>query len=380
MTTPAPQAPPAPDTPPPAPGTPPGPSAPSRRLVLGAGIPAVLAVGAAVALGAPRPAGLGAVTGDADLAAALAPHLEGHRRVAAVLIDGSDVRHAGFGTDEHGQFEIGSLSKTFTGALVMEGVGRGELALESTVADVLGSRADGSAIADRTLAQLASHSAGIPSLPGAVIGRTLWTNALRKNPYAGFTAEDVVDEALAITPTEPGPAEYSNLGAALEGQLAAHAADSPWADLLRTRLLEPLGMAETTAPASDEDLPDGAPRGHATTGHGAAPWTMDGWAPTGGIRSTGADLALYLRSMIDGTNPGAGGLEPVAKASDNVAVGVNWHVLVAEDIVWHNGMTGGFASFCGWNRGTGRGVILLTDSAISLDDLAIGVLTGQVAA
>lgn len=371
------QAPPTPDTPPPA-GEP-GLSTPSRRLVLGAGIPAVLALGATVALGAPRPAGLGDATGDADLAEALAPHLKGHRRVAAALLDGTDVRHAGFGTDEHGQFEIGSLSKTFTGALVLDGVARGELALDSTVAEILGSSADSSAIADRTIAQLASHSAGIPGLPGDVVSRTLWTNALRKNPYAGFSAEDVIGDALDSTPTEPGPAEYSNLGAALEGQLAAYAADTPWVDLLRSRLLEPLGMQETSAPASDADLPDGAPRGHAATGHRAAPWTMDGWAPTGGIRSTGADLTLYLRSMIEGTNPGAGGLEPVAQASDNVAVGVNWHVLVAEDIVWHNGMTGGFASFCGWNRGTGRGVVLLTDTALSLDELAVGVLTGQVA-
>lgn len=223
------QAPPTPDTPPPA-GEP-GLSTPSRRLVLGAGIPAVLALGATVALGAPRPAGLGDATGDADLAEALAPHLKGHRRVAAALLDGTDVRHAGFGTDEHGQFEIGSLSKTFTGALVLDGMARGELALDSTVAEILGSSADSSAIADRTIAQLASHSAGIPGLPGDVVSRTLWTNALRKNPYAGFSAEDVIGDALDSTPTEPGPAEYSNLGAALEGQLAAYAADTPWVDL-----------------------------------------------------------------------------------------------------------------------------------------------------
>lgn len=353
---------------------------PSRRLVLGSAIPAVLAIGATGALASPRPAFLGDVTGDADLAAQLAPHLDGHRRVAVALLDGSGARHAGFGTDEHGEFEIGSISKTFAGALVMEAVGRGELTLGSSVGDLLGEQADGSAIADRTIAQLASHSAGLPRLPRTITTRALWTNVLRKNPYDGYTGEDVITDALAVEPEKPGPAEYSNLGAALEGQLTAHVGGSPWTTLLAARLLEPLGLTETRSPLTADDLGADAPLGHTANGHRSAAWTMDGMAPTGGIRSTAADMATYLASMMDGSNPGAAGLEPLAQVREGLDVGVNWHLLADPDVVWHNGMTGGFASFCGWNRATGRGIVLLTDTATSVDDLALAVLSGEVAA
>ncbi len=355
---------------------------PSRRAVLGAAVPAVLAVGAAGVLGSPRPAALGEPTGDDHLADALAPHLEGHRRVAVALLSDDDPRFAGFGADESGEFEIGSVSKTLTAALTMSAVAHGELALVSTVADVLGSRASDSAVADVTIAELASHTSGIPSLPTSIAMRSLLTSTLRKDPYAGHDADDVIEAALGTSPSGRGRYAYSNLATALEGQLLAIAAGSPWEELLRSRLLDPLGLAATRAPLTAGALDDG-PTGHAANGQGAGAWTMDGYAPAGGIRSTAADLSVHLRSMMDGTNPGAAGIEPVADAGGGTRIGVHWLTTTTgggERITWHNGMTGGFASFCGWNRDTGLGFVVLTDTARSVDALAMDVLEGTVAA
>lgn len=356
---------------------------PSRRTLLAAGVPAVAALGLVGALGSARPANLGEVTGDRTLAEALRPHLGGHRTVAVVLVDGDRTRFAGFGADEHREFEIGSVSKTFTAALIMDAVAAGRIALTDTVADVLGTpAARSSATGKATVRQLVTHTSGLPSLPPSIGLRNLWTTPLRKNPYAGISGADVITGALDAKLTDIGTHAYSNLGVSLEGQLVAHAQSSTWQELLRTRLIEPLKLTATRAPRTEAELGASAPRGHVPDGHRCAAWVQDGIAPAGGIRSTAADMTRYLRSMMDGSNPGAQGLKPLADAGDGQKVAVNWFLQDlphAGPIIWHNGRTGGFASFVGWVPKTSRGVVLMSDTSTGLDELAARVLDGQVA-
>lgn len=361
---------------------------PGRRAVLTAALPAAAAVVGLTALTAPRRASLGAAAGDARLTAALAPHLRGHRRVAAVVVEDGQTRLAGFGTGEDtelegSEFEIGSVSKTFTGALLALAVGHGEVELTTTVADVLGTEADGSAIADVTLAELATHTSGLPRLAPSTVGSGLVASFLRKDPYRGRDAQQVVADALSVTPTDRGEQAYSNLGVALQGQLLARAAGTDFATLLTERVLAPLGMASSYAPITAENLRESARRGHGTNGLPQAAWTLAGSAPAGGIRSTPADMARYLTGMINGSAPGAAAAtEVLFEQSATSATAMNWFlddVGGGRPITWHNGMTGGYASFVGWDPATGRGLALLSDTARSLDELAVGVLTGEVA-
>lgn len=366
--------------------TPPAAVGPTRRQALAAGLGAgaVLAVSAVAA--APRPGRLGEPTGDRELAGRLAPRLRGHRRVAAVLreADGS-VRTAGLGAEAMAEFEVGSVTKTFTAALLMEGVARGEIALDSTVQDVLGEEAAGSAIADVRMEELAAHTSGLPRLPSSLLLPALPARLLRRDPYAGHDPQDVIAEALAVSPDGRGEKAYSNLGVSLLGQLVARAGGSSWEDLLAERILAPMGMAATSAPITAEGLRPGAPRGRTASGLRAGAWTCEGYAPSGGLRSTAADLRIWLASMIDGSNPGAQGLEPIHRdespgGSSTAVVWVRTPTADgATDIIWHNGMTGGFAAFCGWREDTGRGLVLLSDTALSVDDLAMAVLEGTVA-
>lgn len=353
----------------------------TRRTVLAgaAGAGAVLAVSGFAA--GPRPARLGEVQGDEELAAALRPHLTGHRHVAAVLIDGDQQRFAGFGADESTEFEIGSVTKTFTGALLMDAVDRGEVTLETTVSDILGERAAGSEAADVTLAELASQSSGLPRLPPGMLLKSFPLNLLRKDPYLGSSVDDTIDAALGASLSDRGEDSYSNLGVAFLGQLLAAQTGSTWQELLSSRLLDPLGMTSTRAPFRLDEVGVEAPRGHGRSGLPAGAWTMHGYGPAGGIRSTGHDMGLYLASMQDGSNPGATGLKPLVKRGEDSAVGIVWSLRTTdagESLVQHNGMTGGFAAFCGFNQDSGRGVALMTDSARSPDELGIGLLDGSV--
>jgi CubicO group peptidase (beta-lactamase class C family) len=316
------------------------------------------------------------------MATTLRPHLTDHRNVAIGLIeeDGT-TRAAGFGADENTDFEIGSVTKTFTAALVMDAVDRGEITLDATVADVLGSGALGSE--DRTLAQLASHTAGLPGLPTNLTPRTVLPTLLRRNPYEGYTVEDLREAARTTTPGAAGTFAYSNFSVSLEGLMVAEAAGSTWQDLVTSRLLEPLGLSATYAPRTTGERHADAPRGHDEKGHRAPAWPMDGIAPAGAIRSTLTDMLVWLSSMLDGSNPGRGGLDELTEIGEGQQVGVNWFVDVTDagTVIWHNGETGGFHAFCGYLPDTGRGLVLLTDTAgFDVDSLCFDVLTGKVGA
>lgn len=361
---------------------PPGP--PSRRTVLAAGIPAVVGLLGLSTLTNPRPARLGDPVGDEQLLTALAPRLRQHRRVAVAHLDGSGApRFAGFGAEETTEFEIGSLTKTFTGALLAEAVQRGEVTVATTVAEVLGEEAAGSEVAEVTFAELATHTSGLPRVALSSMGSSVLATFLRKDPYAGRDAQQVIADALGSTLLERGTYSYSNLGAALQGQLLARAAGTDYATLLTERILDPLGLAATYAPITPDELRDSATRGHGANGLPQAAWTLDGSAPAGGIRSTAADLAAYVAATLDGSAPGAAAAsEVLVEGSATSRNAMNWFHQDFGDGTWHvfhNGMTGGYASFAGFTPATGRGIVILTDTARNVDEIGVDVLTGKVA-
>lgn len=296
-----------------------------------------------------------------------------------------EVRFGGFGAEAHTEFEIGSLTKTFTGALLAEAVAREEITVRSTVAEVLGAQTTGSAIADVTFAELATHTSGIPRLsPHTYVAA--WTRGLLgKDPYAGRAAEQVIADALDSRPRNRGSIAYSNLAVALEGHLLARVAGTDYASLLTQRILTPLGMDDTYAPLTPDALRRTATRGHNASGSPQDPWTMAGSAPAGGIRSTAADMAAYLAGMLEGTAPGAAAVRDVlvTQNAEN-ALAMHWfrqspgerrgHGAGAQ-IAWHNGMTAGYAAFIGLDLHSGRGIVLLSDTARSLDAAAEAALT-----
>lgn len=184
----------APSDPPPVdrPPTPPPPTVDRRRALALGGIGAAAILGAA-ALTAPRPRRLGEPSGDEALTSAFAPFLAGHSRVGIAVLepDAEEPRLAGFGTaDGEGaeEFEIGSVSKTFTGALLALAIEHGEAELGDTVVDILGEGATGSDIADVQLEELATHTSGLPTIPPSRLPLTMPASLLRKDPYAGRDA------------------------------------------------------------------------------------------------------------------------------------------------------------------------------------------------
>lgn len=351
----------------------------ARRTAItaaGAGA-AVLALGA---LGRPRPPRAGGRrTGDPDLAARLTALCAGVTvgNVSAAVVTPDGTRFAGLGADRDTEVEIGSVTKTTTAFLLARSAALGEVSLDDRTADHV-DVGDGA----YSLLDLATHRSGLPRLDPrpAAVGRMVLSNVTRSDPYRADGPADVVAAARAAGATDRGDVSYSNLGVALLGQTLAAATGTAWDELLRTRLLGPLGMRATTAPLTAAGLAPGAPRGRTAAGRPADPWTMAGWAPAGGVRSTASDMARYIDALLDDALPGVRAdevLGPRFDAGDGSRIGLAWFTdrFRGRSVTWHNGGTGGYATMLAMDRDARTGVFVATDVAADVDRIGFRFLT-----
>ena len=342
------------------------PSQMSRRVLLAAG--AGLGTAGILALLGPHPVGLASGrSGDPALLAQVEPYLRGLNRVSLAYLDGDATRYAGIGANERTLFEIGSVSKTFCGAVLMDMVKTGEVTLDTTVNEILD--ANGLELAQVTLRELASHTAGLPDFTATQTGsRNTWFGLLHADgahQNADETLADVLDQRLEAR----GGYSYSTAGIALLAHLLAIRAGVTYKELLSQRILKPLSLADTHLPVTRSGLPKGWDKG-LLGGRPAEPWTLNGLAPGGGMWSTSADLATWMRLTRDGRQPGAAGLEPVAPAPilpwmPEAQIAITWALATTvggEDLIFHSGLTGSHHSYVGYCPRTGRGLAYVVNS------------------
>ncbi len=349
---------------------------------------------AVLLVAAPRALPAAAPTGDQELAARFAdgPAAPPGDFAAAVIEDGS-VEFAGRGADKDTAFEVGSISKVFGGLLLADAVDRGEVTAETTLGEVFGYPADGSGAI--TLEQLASHTSGLPRLPSTVpfLAKIFTSVLTNTNPYTQ-SVDDLIELGRNAHPKADPGFSYSNFGAALLGQALARVTGTSYPELVAERITGPLGMDRTWVEPLDAEstsaargtaprLPTPMATGHLASGHVATFWPADGFAPAGGIRSTAGDLVLLAQAVLDGTTPGTGSLAPVTDSGNGGQVGLAWMITPGtgqssdgDEVIWHNGMTGGFATYLGLQPDGDRAVVVLSGSARGVDEAGLHLLDG----
>jgi CubicO group peptidase (beta-lactamase class C family) len=329
---------------------------------------------------ASRPSVLGPTTGDPDLIARVEPLLRRAGlidRVSVIRIQDQSFALARFGAKSNTVYEIGSVTKTMTSLLFAEAVESGELRADTTLGSLLD--VHGSEVASVTLEELASHRSGLPRLPTRKRDLVrIYSAVLRhRNPYTA-DLRTLLAQAAAVKIAGAGSFTYSNLGAALLGQaLAAHAGVS-YPELLDRQLFTRLGMASSLAPLSADDLALNAPTGWSASGKREEAWTMNAYAPAGGVRSTPEDMTRYAQALLDRRAPGLSALEPRWDAGNGRRVGYAWLTdrIDGTQITWHNGATGGFSSMLALDRRHAAAVVILANTVAALDEIAIKVLLG----
>jgi D-alanyl-D-alanine-carboxypeptidase/D-alanyl-D-alanine-endopeptidase len=269
-------------------------------------------------------------------------------------------------------FEIGSITKVFTSLLLADMVQRGEVALDDPAAkylppDVQVPQRDGRTI---TLQDLAMHTSGLPRLPLDFRA----THA--HNPYADYTTARVFASlSKATLRRDIGTQyEYSNVGAGLLGLALARRAGLEYEALLRARILAPLRMTSTAITLSAE-MKSRLATGHTAALRPTSPWEFPagggGLAAAGGLRSTADDMLTFLHAFVGlgNTPPLQPALtamlatrRPTGQAGLGVALG--WHIRTSGDkeIVWHNGGTGGYRSWIGYDPRARMGIVVLSNA------------------
>ena len=272
-------------------------------------------------------------------------------------------------------YEIGSITKTMTALLFAHAVEAGELVADARLGSLLDLGA--CAAAEVTLAELASHRSGLPRVadrPRDLIAGSL--AVLRhRNPYTADGAE-LLRQARVAKIAGRGLVSYSNLGVALLGAaLAAHAGVS-YPALLDRELFQRLGMTRSSVPICAEQLPADAPTGWSANGRREQAWTINAYAPAGGVRSTPSDMARYAQALLERRAPGLSALDPRWDAGDGRQIGYTWFTerFGDVDVTWHNGGTGGFASMLALDREHAAAVLVLANSAVPVDEIAIRIL------
>lgn len=289
----------------------------------------------------------------------------------------------GVALDVNTVFEIGSITKVFTSALLADMAARGEVRLEDPIAKYLPASVrvptrDGKEI---TLLDLSTQVSGLPRLPGNLNPKD------PRNPYADFTVDQMYAflSGYELTRDIGATYEYSNLGVGLLGHVLALRAGKSYERLLTERILDPLGMKDTRIVLTS-GMKRRLAQGHDEAGAKAANWDLPTLAGAGALRSTAADMLKFLAANLDSARtPVARALATTRVARRTVPggpmqIGLGWHILTPFDrpIVWHNGGTGGYRAFIGMDYGNQRAVVVLSNKSIAPDDIGFHVLEQRV--
>ncbi len=280
-------------------------------------------------------------------------------------------------------FEIGSVTKVFTSLLLADMVNRKEVALDDPAAKYLPENVkmperSGKSI---TLLDLSTHTSGLPRLPSNFKPKD------PRNPYADYTVDDLYQFLSGYElPRDPGSVpkgsefEYSNLGGGLLGHLLACRAGTDYESLIRTRVTQPLNMPDTGITLSSS-MQRRMATGHNSTLDPAVNWDLPALAGAGALRSSANDMLTFLEAFLSYKESP---LAPAMKAMLEVRrptgqgkgeIGLGWFIMSPHDreIVAHDGGTGGFCSFAGYDPKERIGVVVLSN-AFTLPGIAdIGI-------
>ena len=304
--------------------------------------------------------------------------------IVIAVIDGKTSAVYGFGSVHAGKntkpgadtvYQIGSVTKTMTALLLADAVVEGKVKLDEPVAAVLPGYTmpafDGKQI---SLLDLATHYSSLPRLPDNFAPKD------PANPYADYTeAKQRQFLAAYHLPYAPGTKlEYSNIGYAVLGTALAAQAGTSFEALLQKRIAVPLGMRSTSNKPTHGMLARLAP-GHQLSGEPAPAWNMNVVAPAGGVYSSARDMIAYLQAhMYKPLRPYALAIEPQRPLAPDSGskIGLAWLLEQQQghSYAWHDGQTGGYASYAAFTTDGKRGVIVLTNTVREVDALGLSAL------
>lgn len=299
----------------------------------------------------------------------------------ALVDDGEVVWAEGFGfadkankrlADENTLYMVGSITKVYTGTAIMQLVQQGKLDLDVPIQQYIPELKPKYHTATEkpiTLRSIMSHTSGLPV--------DTFQGMFNRHPEPFHKAIDYINDVHA--PYEPGTiATYSNLGTDLLGVVIERVSGQRYADYMRDNILEPLGMKSSTV---DIKQVDHKRMSQTYLGHRYHEEFDLRSLPAGGLRSSALDMTRFMTAAMKQGKPI---LSPAAfkqmltrqttqtRYRSGVDFGLNWVVRWPKldylgPVAWHNGGTINFMSSMVVLPEQGLGVVVLSNSARSIE-------------
>ncbi len=294
-----------------------------------------------------------------------------------VFAYGASSLEGGRPLDEDTVFEIGSTGKSFTGILLADMVQHNELALSDPIEEYLPADVDVPTYEGRsiTLVDLATHTSGLPNLPSNL------NPADELRPYADYTFDQMYEELGTVElSTAPGSEyQYSNFGMGVLGHILELHSGMSYEDLVISRITDVLGMPDTRATLTS-DMESRLALGYRDKVVFPL-WDNPTLAGAGELRSTVRDLLTYLAANLGLQESDLFDAMQLThqrfhQADDIYGVGLGWHIHHRSygEVVEDHGATGGYWCYVGFLQDKQVGVVVLTNTFHSVDQIGLDLL------
>ncbi len=256
-------------------------------------------------------------------------------------------------------YEIGSLTKTFTAALIHKAIGEEKINLDSTIDNYL-SLPKGNAYP--TIKELLTHTSGYK---GFYFAKPNVSNFFKgRNDFYGITKQMVLERAGRLNMDRASyDYAYSNYGYAVLGLVLEAVYETDYRTLLHDFAQNELGLTATRISDGSGDL------GNYWDWNGD-----DAYLPAGAVTSTITDMLLYARMQLE-ADPRFSDCHNSLKTIHGSTkmyktmgihmdeIGMSWIMDRENNIIWHNGGTGKYNSYLGFDPETGTAVVVLSNLA-----------------
>ncbi len=259
--------------------------------------------------------------------------------------------------EEH-DYEIGSITKTFTASLLCRAISEGKVGLDDPIDDYLDlPKKDHYP----TIRSLVTHTSGYKSYYFETPMISNFFSGV--NDFNGITREMLIKRLGKIDLGDRDyPFKYSNFGTATLGAVLEQVYDDNFTALMNSYVVQDLGLTRTTVSRMSGDL-----------GNYWAWSESDAYMPAGALISNIHDMMIYVQmQMAEEPSYLSMAHDALAKANGSSSmnekmgiridsVGIGWMIDDQHKIVWHNGATGNFNSYIGFDKDNGIGVVVLSN-------------------
>lgn len=280
-------------------------------------------------------------------------------------------------------FHAASVSKPFVATAIVQLAEKGTLALDDPVVRHLPDfRLRDDRYTSMTIRQMLNHTSGMPDVEDYEWDAPEYDEAASERYVAGLASETLAGE--------PGRRyRYSNMAFDVLGHLVGKLSGESFEDYVRHRILDPLGMHQSTFLIADAD------EGLRTDPHvwrwgpvvnDICPYNRR-HAPSSTLNTNVVDMARWIRANLNGGElEGQRILSPdnhrllterSVQAREDTAIGLSWYLRSHRGVetVSHSGQDTGFTSECTLIPDMHLGFVILSNyDATPMDDIRAGVL------